>query len=74
MAAMIGNKWRWFAVAAVVKLSLTGLVLALAAPSGRSAAPSAEQALKLASDAKRRRLRSPDGRGGRALHDESREA
>jgi thiol-disulfide isomerase/thioredoxin len=47
MAAMLRNKWRWFAAATVVKLCLTGLIFALAAPPGRSATPTAEQALKL---------------------------
>ncbi len=47
MAATIGNKWRWIAVSAVVKLLLTGLALALAASPGKSASPTAEQALKL---------------------------
>ena len=42
-----GNKWRWIAVSAVVKLLLTGLVVALAASPGKSASPTAEQALKL---------------------------
>jgi len=44
----MGTKWRWFVAAAVVKLALTGLVLALAAPAAHSATPTAEQALKLA--------------------------
>ena len=47
MAAMIGNKWRWFAVATAVKLMAARPLLALAAPAGRSTAPSAEQALRL---------------------------
>lgn len=48
MMAMIGSKWRWIAVAAIVKIALTGLIVALAAPIARSAAPTAADALKLA--------------------------
>ena len=47
MMAMFGSRWRWIAVAAVVKLALTGLVFALAVPAARSATPTVEDALAL---------------------------
>jgi peroxiredoxin len=43
-----GKRWRWFAVATVLKALLTGLVVVLSAPAAHSASPTAEQALKLA--------------------------